>query len=286
MITGFRTMSDLFLRPLFDWRSAVASKYGPSHTTRHVLLTLALHMSPKGDSCYPSIELLVEESGLSRRAVITHLAMAEREGWIQKKERPQRNGQGWRRIEYLASIPNGLEASARADLEERGAPDAPPQRGARQSKGGAPHAEGGAPRAPEFFMSTPVIKNIEPPAPDLFASRAKPELPPYIDPDLWETWMEIRKSKKAVNSDRALKIILKELAQFQTAGFDCNAIIKRSIVGSWTSVYAPDGFKPTTASAPKGMPRMPEEVSPEVRAAAAAKARKAAQQFGRARVVV
>lgn len=34
-------MSDAALKPLYTWRSAVASKHGPkSPTTRHVLLTL------------------------------------------------------------------------------------------------------------------------------------------------------------------------------------------------------------------------------------------------------
>lgn len=130
--------ADLFLRPLFDWRSAVASPYGPAATTRHVLLTLSLHMSPRGDSCFPSIDLLTEESGLSRRAVVEHLGAAEASGWIAKQDRPEKNGQGWRRIEYFPMIPAGVEEQVKQWAAERGARRAPPQRGAPDAQGGAP----------------------------------------------------------------------------------------------------------------------------------------------------
>lgn len=133
--------ADLFLRPLFDWRSAVASPYGPaSSTTKHVLLTLSLHMSAAGDSCFPTIELLVEESGLSKRAVLTNLKAAAEQGWITKREMPQANTMGWRRIEYFASIPAGVEEKVmawRTQRRERGARNAPPKRGAPHDRGGA-----------------------------------------------------------------------------------------------------------------------------------------------------
>lgn len=156
-------MTDLFLRPLFTWRSAVASKHGPSNpTTRHVLLTLALHMNEKGGSCFPSIDLLVEESGLSRRAVIDHLGTAEREGWIGKRDLRRPNGQGWRRVEYFALIP--AHAERELHVEQAGAPPAPRQGsagdaprlegGAPGSERGAPGSKGGAPGAPEYFSST------------------------------------------------------------------------------------------------------------------------------------
>ena len=137
--TGGTLGTDLFLRPLFDWRSAIASDFGPPNpTTRHVLLTLSLHMSAKGDSCFPSIELLVRETGLSRRAVITHLQAASQAGWVGKQERPERNGQGWRRVEYFSLIPNGVEEQLKAEYAERGAGRAPRQGGASGAQGGAP----------------------------------------------------------------------------------------------------------------------------------------------------
>ncbi len=117
-------MTDLFLRPLFTWRSAVASRHGPkSPISRHVLLTLSLHMSELGDSCFPSLSLLSEESGLGLRTIKEHIAIAAAGGWIGKRERRLKNSQGWRRNEYFAQIPAEVEAAFHA--EQRGAPQAP-----------------------------------------------------------------------------------------------------------------------------------------------------------------
>lgn len=102
-------MSELFLRPLFTWRSAIASPRGPkSPTTRLVLLTISLHMSERGDSCFPSTRTISEESGLSHRAVIEHIDVAEKAGWLGKRERKS-NGKGWRRMEYVAQVPAAFE---------------------------------------------------------------------------------------------------------------------------------------------------------------------------------
>jgi hypothetical protein len=166
-------MTDLFLRPVFDWRTAVASPYGPPNpTTRHVLLTLSLHMSPSGDSCFPSIDLLTVESGLSRRAVVQHMQLAAEAGWIGKRDRAERSGQGWRRVEYTATIPAGVEELVKAWLQDRankrflalkaGAPDAPRKGSAPNApaKAGARPSEGGAPDAlnavHEVHLSSPL----------------------------------------------------------------------------------------------------------------------------------
>lgn len=132
-------MPDLFLRPLFTWRSAVASELGPrSPVTRHVLLTLALHMNEKGESCFPSIDTLTTESNLSRRSVVEHLGVAEKDGWLGKRAIRLSNGQGWRRVEYFAVMPPAIEATFHD--KQRSAPDAPSKRGALN----APALEGGA----------------------------------------------------------------------------------------------------------------------------------------------
>lgn len=127
------------LRPLFDWRSAVASELGPeSPVTRHVLLTLSLHMSVKGDSCFPSIRLLAEETALSKTSIVTHLDTANRTGWICKRERPERSGQGWRRMEYIASIPGDVEKALKAAINEGVPPPVPPSEGVPRGEQGVP----------------------------------------------------------------------------------------------------------------------------------------------------
>lgn len=70
------------LSPLFTWRSAICESDLPS-TSRHVALVLSLHMSERGDSCFPSIPTLADESGYSRRTVQRHLQNLSDSGWLE-----------------------------------------------------------------------------------------------------------------------------------------------------------------------------------------------------------
>jgi hypothetical protein len=63
-------------------------------------------------------------------------------------------------------------------------------------------------------------------------------LPEIIDIDLWNSFMDIRKEKKAVQTEHALKLIIKSLVDFSIAGQDPNEILKMSIKNSWKDVYA------------------------------------------------
>ena len=87
----------------YTWRQSVIRSSLPP-TTRHLLLTLGCHMNDMGESCYPSIELLCEETGLSNRSVITHLKIAVSSGFI-SCEKHGFSGQRWARNEYKATFP-------------------------------------------------------------------------------------------------------------------------------------------------------------------------------------
>ncbi len=86
---------------LFSWRGYVLKSNLPP-TTRHVLLTLACHMNDAGENCYPKIDTICQETGLSNKAVITHLKFAQNEGWIKVKKHGF-TGQKWRNNEYELS---------------------------------------------------------------------------------------------------------------------------------------------------------------------------------------
>lgn len=91
------------MEQFFSWRTAIL-KSGLQPTTRHVLLTLACHMNDAGESCYPSIARLCDETGLSKQTVITHLQTAEESGWI-STEKHGFKGQRWARNEYKIAWP-------------------------------------------------------------------------------------------------------------------------------------------------------------------------------------
>ncbi len=97
-------------RGSWTWRHAILKSSLPP-TTRHVLLTLSCYMDDVGQSCFPSIELLCESTGLSNRAVIDHLRTAEQSGWIRSSSMGF-GDQRWRRKQYKPTWPQGGEAGS------------------------------------------------------------------------------------------------------------------------------------------------------------------------------
>jgi len=88
----------------FLWERAMILQPDIQPTTKHVLLTLAVFMDEKA-TCFPSVSLLSERTGLSRRCVCEHLEKANKAGWI-KTSLAGHNEKGWKRHKYLAVMPN------------------------------------------------------------------------------------------------------------------------------------------------------------------------------------
>lgn len=115
------TQHDAQLAALFTWRSAVASEHGPDKpTTRHVLLTLGLHMNERGSSCFPSLTRLASETGLDRSTVTRHLREAADDGWIRRTRTKKENGT-WGRTEYVATVPKRVREEVGAEDTHIGA---------------------------------------------------------------------------------------------------------------------------------------------------------------------
>lgn len=96
-------MNERLLSPLFTWRSAVASREsGLSPTQRHVALTLSLHMSEKGDSCFPSMARLVDETGLGLSTIREAMRRLAEQGWLEREVSHERG----RTNRYRALVPD------------------------------------------------------------------------------------------------------------------------------------------------------------------------------------
>ncbi|WP_141755122.1 helix-turn-helix domain-containing protein [Burkholderia plantarii] len=91
----------------WTWRHAIINSNLPA-TTRHVLLTLSCHVNDAGEPVYPSTLLLAAETGLSERAVITHLRAAAEAGWL-VTEKHGYGGQKWARNQYYPLIPDDFQ---------------------------------------------------------------------------------------------------------------------------------------------------------------------------------
>lgn len=95
----------------FDWLNAIRSEQGPSHPlTRFVLMMASLHMKDDGTSCFPSLALLAEETGLSVRTVKKHMKAAYVDGWLLRWKR-RGGASGYNHYEYRAMVPKHKSAS-------------------------------------------------------------------------------------------------------------------------------------------------------------------------------
>jgi DNA-binding MarR family transcriptional regulator len=107
----------------YSWRAAIASREsGLSPTCRLVALALSLHMSEKGDSCFPSVSTQAGETGLSERSVYRSIAELEERGWLVRD-----SGGGRQSNHYVAVIPDsGAGVSSQPDTspltESQGTP--------------------------------------------------------------------------------------------------------------------------------------------------------------------
>lgn len=64
-------------------------------------------------------------------------------------------------------------------------------------------------------------------------------LPEFVDRMLFEDFLEVRKLKKAANTERALNSIINKLTKFYNDGHDPNLALEESIENSWKGVFEP-----------------------------------------------
>lgn len=88
----------------FTWRGLVM-KSSLAAYTKLVLHTLHGYMNDAGESCYPSIETIGKDSGMSKRAVILHLKIAAEVGFIEISKHGFK-GRKWSRNDYKATFPH------------------------------------------------------------------------------------------------------------------------------------------------------------------------------------
>ena len=64
-------------------------------------------------------------------------------------------------------------------------------------------------------------------------------VPTWLPDDLWKAYLDVRKKKKAANTDYALKLIIKKLERFRNMGHDPVDILEASVMAGWTGVFEP-----------------------------------------------
>ena len=65
-------------------------------------------------------------------------------------------------------------------------------------------------------------------------------LPDFINKELWDAFLEMRKKKRAEPTEYAIGLLIKKLEKIRAAGDDPNEVLERSIMGGWTGIFSLD----------------------------------------------
>ena len=63
------------------------------------------------------------------------------------------------------------------------------------------------------------------------------ELPDWINVEIWDAFIEMRKKSKSIPTERAIILLIKELDKLRLLGNDPNEVLNQSIMNSWKGVF-------------------------------------------------
>jgi phage replication O-like protein O len=88
-----------------------------------------------------------------------------------------------------------------------------------------------APNLPPSEAHTKAIKHIT-------KDNIQKTVPPvWVNRKLWDAFLEVRKKKKAPETETAIHLLILELEKLKNAGDDPNEVLKVSIMRGWTGVF-------------------------------------------------
>lgn len=108
------------------------------------------------------------------------------------------------------------------------------------AKGGRPKME----KTPKKPLKNPKLtpnknKNVNPNHNPNEESESKIIIPNFLDASLWNSFLEMRKSKKAKPTEKAIELLVAKLTDFYKKGLDPNESLKNSIESNWTGLFEP-----------------------------------------------
>lgn len=66
------------------------------------------------------------------------------------------------------------------------------------------------------------------------------KLPEYIDKEIFNSYLEMRKQKRSTPTDHAKELLIKKLGEFKSNGDNPNEVLERSIMNGWTGIFPLD----------------------------------------------
>jgi hypothetical protein len=62
-------------------------------------------------------------------------------------------------------------------------------------------------------------------------------IPPWLNKNTWNDFLEMRRAKKAFPTIRAQELLIKDLMKFRDAGDDPDEVLNKSIKNNWTGIF-------------------------------------------------
>lgn len=181
-----------------------------SQAAKLVLVKLADNANESG-YCFPSIDLIVEHTELSERAVRKHLNELQTKGLIKII----------RRFTDGVQLPNHYHLLL------------------HDSSGGMHEVQGGAESgaSPVMHEKHTEPSKTNPQENPHSKSKAKGEIPDWIPEENWNAFVEMRKAIKKPLTPYAAQRIVAKLDALRAAGHEPGAVLDQSTVACWQGVF-------------------------------------------------
>jgi len=170
---------------------------------------------PDDDAALANITKLAPERWLATRPIIIKYFHTENGELIQNRIESEKG-----KAEYLSKIRSvaGSKGGSKTQANNQANAQANEQHGSTPSPSPSP--------SPSQLPSPPPSEK----------EKALFVLPEWIDSALWTEWMSVRKKLKAVNSPRAMELLVDKLFTISQSGISVNTAIKTAIEKSWKSI--------------------------------------------------
>ena len=189
-----------------------------------ILIKLADQASDAG-LCWPSYESIAKTCEISKRSVITHIQILEKEGFLRIEKR------------YNHEAGKNFSNRYHLTLSRGGANAALVQMSVQGSEGAALGSEGAAPEPTNEPIKEPINKNTG--AKKERSTKFKPVKPDEVSEQIWNDLLILRKETKASNSQTAWTAVFNGLAKAQKAtGHSLDKIITFWIGKAWKGFNA------------------------------------------------
>jgi len=202
---------------IFNWRILIF-KADINYHAKYIACYLSTYMNEHGDNCFPSIDRIAHESGVSRPTVIKYIQELKEKGWLESKKKGF-DGQAWAHNQYFPNIPKNVVKEINHLME-----------------GGQSHNER------QSTSQQKAVKEVNSSSTDnSIVNSTERKYPKELNISAWNEYIEYRKESKI----RKLTVKGEEKQIEKIIGFGDYEIqqqcINETIANGWQGIFPPKG---------------------------------------------